>query len=353
MIGPGDPGTVVVLRALGLGDLCTGVPALRALRRRFPHADLVLAAPAWQEPLARLAGVDRVVDTAPLAPLDPSLHGADLAVNLHGRGPQSTSLLAASRPGALVAFAHPEADATPVADVTWRADEHEVHRWCRLLEESGIPADPADLDLPRPRPRSASPALATIRRRIVETTSDGADETTARATNRRRIAPEGLAVVHPGAAAAGRRWPAERFGAVVAELVARGHLVALTGSEDEWHLCQRVLDAAGPLPVDQVEVLAGRTGLLELATVVAEARLVVANDTGVAHLATAFAVPSVVLFGPTPPGEWGPPPVSRHRTLWAGRRGDPHADELDPGLAAIGIDDVIAAIDEVTARVPA
>jgi ADP-heptose:LPS heptosyltransferase len=348
VIGPEAVRSVVVLRALGLGDLCTAVPALRALRRRFPHADLVLAAPAWQEPLARLAGVDRVVETAPLTTLPESLLGADVAVNLHGSGPQSTALLAATAPSHLVAFAHPDVVVDLVADVEWVPREHEVHRWCRLLTASGIPADPSDLELPRPRPNRASGASAAIRRRIAET--DGVEEFTNSATNRRRIAPDGYVVVHPGAAAPGRRWPAERFGAVVADLVARGDLVVLTGSEDEWHLCQRVLDAAGPVPADRVEVVAGRTDLLELAAVVAGADLVVANDTGVAHLATAFAIPSVVLFGPTPPDEWGPPPVDRHRALWAGQRGDPHAVELDPGLARIGIDDVLDAIEDVTAR---
>jgi ADP-heptose:LPS heptosyltransferase len=55
----------------------------------------------------------------------------------------------------------------------------------------------------------------------------------------------------------------------------------------------------------------------------------------VAHLASAFGTPSVLLFGPTPPAEWGPPRDPRHRVLWAGRTGDPHGDRPDPGLLAI------------------
>jgi ADP-heptose:LPS heptosyltransferase len=96
-------------------------------------------------------------------------------------------------------------------------------------------------------------------------------------------------------------------------------------------------------------VLAGRTDLRGLAETVAGAGRVVCGDTGVAHLATAFGTPSVVLFGPTPPSEWGPPPDrAQHRALWAGRRGDPHARTPDPGLLEIGVADVLAALSRLT-----
>lgn len=322
---------ILVLRALGLGDLCAAVPALRALRRHRPDCELVLAAPAWQEPLAQLAGVDRVVDTDPLSPIDEVEHGAHLAVNLHGRGPQSTRVLADTEPERFIAFAHPHLDRSADASVTWRPHEHEVHRWCRLLAESGIPADPTDLLLPRPPAPPEDPS----------------------GTNRRRIVADGAVVVHPGAAAPARRWPAERFGAVVAALVERGHSVVLTGTAEERPLCEEVLAVAGPGAAGSAHVLAGETDLMGLAHTVAGASLMIANDTGVAHLATAFAIPSVVLFGPTPPTEWGPPPTARHRSLWAGRRGDPHGTEIDPGLDAIEVEAVIDAIEEVSGRVPA
>jgi ADP-heptose:LPS heptosyltransferase len=91
-------------------------------------------------------------------------------------------------------------------------------------------------------------------------------------------------------------------------------------------------------------VLAGRTDLVALAALVAGAARVLCGDTGVAHLATAYGIPSIVLFGPVPPDEWGPPRErAHHRALWSGRRGDPHAPRPDPGLLQITVDDVVAA----------
>jgi ADP-heptose:LPS heptosyltransferase len=75
---------------------------------------------------------------------------------------------------------------------------------------------------------------------------------------------------------------------------------------------------------------------------------VICGDTGVAHLATALNTPSVLLFGPTSPDTWGPPPSRPiHHVLWAGRTGDPHGTTPDPGLLEIQPDDVLHALTRV------
>src|SRR5436190_11782723 len=100
---------VLILRALGLGDLMTALPALRAIRRHDSEARVTLAAPAWLAPLVAWFGaVDRHVDVPSLDAAPPAaLQRPDLAVNLHGRGPQSHRWLEATGPGALLAFRHP------------------------------------------------------------------------------------------------------------------------------------------------------------------------------------------------------------------------------------------------------
>ncbi|MGW4296797.1 glycosyltransferase family 9 protein, partial [Micromonospora chersina] len=167
---------ILVLRALGVGDLATGVPALRALRAAYPGEELVLVAPRWLAPLVELVGVvDRQVFADGLGHLGWPGPPPAVAVNLHGRGPQSHRMLAEARPRRLLAFAN--ADAGWQDGPPWRAEEHEVDRWCRMLGWYGIPADRTDLALRRPGPRGL---------------------------------PTGVTVVHPGAKAAQRRWPPPR-----------------------------------------------------------------------------------------------------------------------------------------------
>ncbi|MEV4489398.1 glycosyltransferase family 9 protein [Micromonospora coxensis] len=307
---------ILVLRALGVGDLATAVPALRALRAAYPDEELALAAPAWLAPLVDLVGaVDRLLPTDGLGP--PPWPPAPVAVNLHGRGPQSHRMLAGA--GRLLAFRCPQAghlDGPP-----WRPGEHEVARWCRLLAWYGIPADRADLALRRPAPDRA---------------------------------PAGVTIVHPGGKVPEKRWPAARFAALARELAGRGHRVVVTGSADERDLAGRVAAGAG-LPAGAV--LAGATDLGELAALVAGARLVVSGDTGVGHLATAYGTPSVLLFGPVPPAEWGPPPDRpRHRVLWAGAGDWSGSAGVDspPTMAALPVEPVLAAVDqaEEAVRIP-
>ncbi len=303
----------VVLRPLGLGNLLTGVPAIRAIRAAVYGHRLVLATTEALRPLAELVdAVDEVLPARELEPLDWSGPPPELAVDLHGKGPASHEVVAALHPDRLLCFGSPG-----YPGPTWYADEHEVARWCRLVAEGlGVEADPDALDL-------AVPAVPPPARDV--------------------------AVVHPGAAFPGRRWPADRFAAVARHLAAGGADVRITGGPAEAGLAHAVATAAGLGPD---AVLAGRTTSLELAAVVAHARLVVSGDTGVAHLATAYRRPSVVLFGPVSPALWGPPPRSQHVVLWHGDgTGDPWGTELDPALARIPVDEVIAALDDLPVRV--
>lgn len=312
-LDPDRPRTLV-LRALGLGDLLTAVPALRALRRALPDHELVLAAPGWLADAVR--AVDAVDVLVPAGAADREVPARvpwpwappQLAVDLHGNGPASRAVLARSAPGRLLAYADGSAP-------RWRPDEHERARWCRLLTWYGIRAEADDLLLRRPAAASLAP---------------------------------GAVVLHPGADAGARRWPPERFAAVARRLRADGQQVVVTCGPGEQELAYGIAERAG---LSAAAVAGAPAGLPfdTLAALVAQARAVVVGDTGVAHLASALATPSVVLFGPVSPALWGPPALPRHRPLWRPmpgdgvRPGDPHGVEPDPRLLRLSPAEVLDA----------
>ncbi len=167
-VPPGRPvtsHTLLVLRALKLGDLLVAVPALHALRRAFPDHRLVYAGPAWLADVLELVGGFEMLPTKGLEmPLAVAPGTVDIAVNLHGRGPESTSLLEAlgARP---VDYAR----AQPAAGRRGWSEMHERERWTHLLRWHGIDADPLDVRLSRPMPsrpvESSTPARGRAARR--------------------------------------------------------------------------------------------------------------------------------------------------------------------------------------------
>ncbi|WP_218019394.1 glycosyltransferase family 9 protein [Nocardia arthritidis] len=299
---------LLALRAHGLRELLTAVPALRALHDVRPRHRLVLAAPGWLRPVVELADcVDELHATPMAGGLRWNAPPPAFAVNLHDAGADSIRALLATDPGQTITFRHKDFPQLPGS--LCDPGLHETVRWCRLLEWAGIAADPARLDL-TPPPESTG--------------------------ERRWI------VVYPGGAPA-RRWPAERFATVSAGLREWGYPVRIVGSAADRPLARAVAEAAG-LP--ETSVLAGELTLRQLAVTVADAALVLSGDTGVGHLATAFGTPSVLVFGPDSPAVWGPPPERMaHVALWAGHVGDPRSDAPAPGLAMISAAEVLAAAD--------
>lgn len=310
---------IAILRALYLGDFLTAVPAFRAVRRAHPGAHIVLAAPDHYEGLRELldGAIDEIAHAVELQPLPERARDADLGIDLHGCGPASHRVLLEGGARKLIAFRRdetPESLGGPVFDPA----EHEVARWCRLLTAYGMIADPTELDVRRP--------------------AENVPE-----------AARGGTLVHPGASSESRCWPVDRWIAVVRAEVERGENVTITGGPQER---ERALAIARGARLDESYVFAGRTTVLELAALVAASARVVCGDTGVAHLATAFRRPSVVLFGPTPPATWGPPARDIHRVLWNGTTGDPHGASVDRGLFAIDARSVISELRALPAEPP-
>lgn len=299
---------LLVLRALKLGDLLVAVPALHALRRAYPGHRLRYAAQGWLSEALDLVGGFELLPTHGLdVPLAVEPGTVDIAVNLHGSGPESQGRIDAIRAQRTIGHGNGHRDGP-----RWHPELHERERWVRLLEWHGIDADPLDFRLRSPHLASPVPAAT---------------------------------VLHVGAAYGSRLWPADRFAVVASRLAAGGHNIVFTGSSAERERALEVCTRAG-LPV--TAVLAGNLTLGEFAATIAAARLVVSADTGAAHLASAYGTPSVVIFGPAPPEIWGPPP-GPHIVLTRAdlRHGDTFAADPDPALLGVSVPDVLAAVRDL------
>jgi heptosyltransferase-2 len=133
------------------------------------------------------------------------------------------------------------------------------------------------------------------------------------ATQAAGVDPGAYWVFAPGAEyGPAKCWPAEHYAALARSLWARhGQPVLLLGSGKEAALCEQISQAAPGACV----VLAGQTALIDAMALIAAARGMVSNDSGLMHVAAAFGVPQAAVFGSTSP-EHTPPLNPRARVLW-------------------------------------
>lgn len=296
---------IAVFRALFLGDLLITTPALRALRRRFPRAEITLISLPWAEEfVARVPHlIDRLVPFAGYpgldeVPADPArteaflaaqrAYGYDLALQMHGDGTVSNALVAELGAGATVGLARP-GDTRLDVSVPYQDGCSEVLRWLGLAAALGAPAADTQLEL------SLTPA----------------DEDWGEAL----LGPVGAAPLvglHLGAKDPARRWPVSRFAALGNALRRlSGANLVLTGGPHERLL---TTEAASLLEAPALN-LSGQTDLGSFAAVVRRLDLLVTNDTGASHIAAAVGTPSVVLFGPTRPAQFAPIDSRRHLAI--------------------------------------
>ncbi|CAL8480701.1 glycosyltransferase family 9 protein [Caballeronia sp. S22] len=298
---------IVVFRALQLGDMLCAVPALRALRRAYPQAHIALVGLPWAagfvERYAHLLDELIIFPGASGFPeqeeTDAHLPGFlrtmrerrfDLAIQLHGSGGLANDIIEGMGARFNAGFVEPTQPTRRGVFMPWPDELPEPARYTALMERLGIEAGDLGLEIPLTA-HDQRECNALIHSCAIEC--------------------ERLVLVHPGAQLPSRRWPVERFGVVARALSDAGWQIAVTGSASEAALTARVLRGAGAHAID----LAGRTSLGALAALVARARLIVCNDTGLSHVAAAMRTPSVVIASGSDTRRWAPLDHARHRVL--------------------------------------
>jgi heptosyltransferase II len=289
----------ILIRATNwIGDAVMSLPALRAVRQRFPDARIIVLAKPWVASLYDgESSIDQVIplegrsgacDWAAKRKLVRRLRAErfDLTVLLPNsfesaalaRMAGSTRIIGYARDGRSPllsnAIAPPQKGEIP---------PHQRFYYLELLRRAGLIDTLPD---------------------VPEIRLDGISEARRRGEELFRMFGIRLPVVgvSPGAAyGAAKRWLPERFGESAARLASEcGGSVAVFGSAAEKPLCDEVARIAGG------RNFAGVTPLRAFIDMTAACRLFLTNDSGAMHVASALGVPSVTVFGPTDESATGP-----------------------------------------------
>lgn len=286
---------ILVLRGGALGDFIVTLPALAALRQRWPDAQIELAGNASAAQLARARGLLDAVHSQHEARWG-ALFGAgalprefaawlaafDLVVNFWPDADRDLSRRFPLRAGQIFLSASALPAQAPAAS-----------HYCEPLRALGIECGKSFF-------RLAEPALAPVRRGVA---------------------------IHPGSGSPTKNWPADNWLALISKLPLPVSLVLGETEMEQW--------TSRSLPARVTPLL--NLSLEDLAMHLASCRLFLGHDSGISHLAAACGVPGILLFGPTDPAMWAPP-AAHVRVL---RRG--------ATLAAISLADVEREIASVLA----
>lgn len=287
----------ILVRATNwVGDAVMSLPALRALRERFPEAQITILAKPWvadlyrREPFCDQLTPFMARDIASKWWLARELrsHQFDCAILLQNAFEAAAIAFVAGIPER-IGYARDGRSALLTKAITvprpGEIPPHQRFYYLELLRRAGIIDQLPSNDLIR---------------------LEGAAE--ARAMGVVRFQESGLGDcvmgVSPGAAyGTAKRWLPERFAETANRVAGElGATVAIFGSKGERELCDAVAAAIHP----QARNFAGETSLAEFIDMAAACRVYLTNDSGAMHIASALGVPTVAVFGATDDIATGP-----------------------------------------------
>ncbi len=297
---------LLLIKLSAIGDVIHTLPALAALRRRYPHAhigwvvsepasDLLCFHPMLDEviifPRHRFARLFRDLRQWPelIREVQSFIYrlrsqSYDIVIDFQGLL-KSGILTGLSRARSKLGFARArEASSIFLTDKLppYDPDEHAVLRYLRLA---------AYLDA-----YTESPEFPIA---IGEAERDSVGQL----LKEKGIGDRPLICLNPGATWETKRWPSKRFAEVADACFENwGVISVIVGGPGDRYLASQILESARHPVVD----LTGRTRLRTLAALYQRARAVVSTDTGPMHLAAAVGAPLVAVFGPTAPWRTGP-----------------------------------------------
>jgi lipopolysaccharide heptosyltransferase II len=276
-----QPRKILVIRFSAIGDVVLTTPLLRMLKSRYPESEIdFLVKSRYAELIESHPSISRVWEFDPHAKPGGLIRDlrnqrydavADLQSNF--RSGWFVSRIPAGRkvrffPERLKRFLLVRFHLD-----RYTPDESVPLRYLRALEPWGVKDDGKGAELcPSPEAESS------LNKKLKGMVSS---------------AP--ILLLAPGAGRATKRWLPDRFGEVGRHFSERNHQVILIGGDQDRAVCHEVGHCIPDLKAD----LSGSLSLQESIALIQKARMLVTNDTGVMHIATAVQTPVVALFGPT------------------------------------------------------
>jgi len=321
---------ILVVRLGSLGDIVHAFPAVGALRRSFPHAEVIwLTHPKWEFLVRASALVSDVwtVDTRSWANLRSILkrlrqHRFDIAIDYQGLWKSAAIPFLAGIPRR-IGFSSDTVRETGVPILY--SEPVEVSSMGHVADQNGELSIQAGARTP-------------IGEVTVKVPSE--DEQVVRA----RLLAEGITdyvVLSPGGGWRSKCWPADRYGQLAKEILEKfgvRSVINVGPGEEDLSACV-VRAAAGAQTVS----LTGSLG--QLMALLKNAGAVVAGDTGPLHLADALGAPVVAIFGPTDPARNGPYRRSGVVLRWEGATTSYKRNAVaDESLLHITVNDVMNAL---------
>lgn len=302
---------IALFRALQLGDMLCAVPAMRALRHAFPQADIALIGLPWANTFVQR--FNRYIDRHIAFPGYPGLpeqpfsengwmafvttmqqEQFDCIIQMQGNGSIVNQMLQQLYARQMAGFHRYDCLMDPQNFLAYPENEHEVMRHLLLMKHLGIKEEGVQLEFPISKQEEA---------------------------NLQQIAPfveeQPYVCIHPGSRSTDRQWQPCYFAALGDHCAEHGYRVVLTGTTDETYITDYVASLMTHKPVN----LAGKTGLGVVAALIARAHLLIANCTGVSHIAAATRTPSIIISMDGEPHRWGPMNHALHHVFdWTKHR---------------------------------
>jgi lipopolysaccharide heptosyltransferase II len=273
---------ILIIRPGGIGDAALLLPAIDALKNKFPDSEIhILCEKRNHEVFFLKRAVNKIyLYDKGLDILSCLRNKYDVAIDTEQWHRLSAAAAYFTHAAMRIGFATNERRRLFTHLINYSHDEYEVQSFFRLIEPlmgdiSDIKAISPFIDIPNKFPGH-----------LPSDSLKGYDK---------------IIAISPGASVRERRWGGENFGAVARSLSDKGYKVLILGAKSDREDAEKIAAAAKGC-ID----LTGKTSLLEVASLLGTSKLFIGADSGIMHIAYAAGIPTVSLFGSGIEKKWAP-----------------------------------------------